>query len=113
MLQIRTGCFETNSSSTHSLIMCSENQYKDWIDGKLYYCQWEECTGAKKGHFYTKEEALKLAQGCKWYDEEDGLRSVGLYTFDEWEEDSCVEETKKYVTESGETILGLLVEEGC
>ena len=113
MLQIREGCFETNSSSTHSLIMCSESQYKDWVDGKIYYCQWgEHFTGAKKGQFYTKEEALKIAQGCgDRYDEEDGLRSIGLYTFEDWSGDACIEKVTKYVTESGDTVLGLLVEE--
>ena len=37
MKQIRTGLFETNSSSTHVLTMCSDEEYKDWLDGKLLY----------------------------------------------------------------------------
>lgn len=31
---IRRGVFETNSSSTHSLTMCSENEYDKWERGK-------------------------------------------------------------------------------
>ena len=37
MKQIRTGLFETNSSSTHVLTMCSDEEYKAWLDGKLLY----------------------------------------------------------------------------
>ena len=37
MKQIRRGTFETNSSSTHSLTMVNECEYKDWEDGKVYY----------------------------------------------------------------------------
>lgn len=36
MLQnIRIGCFETNSSSTHSLILCSEEEYEKLKKGEL------------------------------------------------------------------------------
>lgn len=34
---IRRGVFETNSSSTHSLTMCSEDEYEKWIKGELYF----------------------------------------------------------------------------
>ena len=37
MKQIRTRLFETNSSSTYALTMCSDEEYKDWLDGKLLY----------------------------------------------------------------------------
>lgn len=33
--QIRLGIFETNSSSTHCLVLSSERELKDWKDGKL------------------------------------------------------------------------------
>ena len=42
MKQIRTGLFETNSSSTHVLTMCSDEEYKAWLDGKLLYGIMEE-----------------------------------------------------------------------
>ena len=37
MIQIRRSIFETNSSSVHSLTMCSGQQMQDWKDGKLFY----------------------------------------------------------------------------
>ena len=37
MIQIRYGVFETNSSSTHSMVVCSEEDYQKWVDGELLY----------------------------------------------------------------------------
>lgn len=37
MYQIRQGVFETNSSSTHSLCICTKKEYEDFKDGKLSY----------------------------------------------------------------------------
>lgn len=37
MYSIRRNVFETNSSSTHSLIICSDKTYNDWLDGKVVY----------------------------------------------------------------------------
>lgn len=34
-IQIRQGVFETNSSSTHSLTICSKQEYEDFKNGKL------------------------------------------------------------------------------
>lgn len=35
--QIRRGVFETNSSSTHSLTMCSEEEFEQWKKGKVLF----------------------------------------------------------------------------
>lgn len=35
--QIRQNVFETNSSSVHSLTICSEEDFKKWENGKLVY----------------------------------------------------------------------------
>lgn len=35
MIQIRRGVFETNSSSTHSLTVCSKKDYDRFLDGKM------------------------------------------------------------------------------
>lgn len=34
--QIRRGVYETNSSSTHSLTMCSEEEFEQWKNGELF-----------------------------------------------------------------------------
>lgn len=37
MKQIRYGVFETNSSSTHSLVICNDDDYKRWKSGELVF----------------------------------------------------------------------------
>ena len=62
MKQTRYNVFETNSSSTHNLVMCSENEFKDFEAGKTYYCRWEVRDRNKnvvifeEGKFYPKDE---------------------------------------------------------
>lgn len=38
--EIRRNVFETNSSSTHSLSICTEQEFEDWKAGKLLYDRW-------------------------------------------------------------------------
>lgn len=33
---IRRCCFETNSSSVHTLILCSDDEFSKWKNGELY-----------------------------------------------------------------------------
>lgn len=40
MIQVRTGVFETNSSSTHSLILCMDDTYRRFKNGELFI-DWE------------------------------------------------------------------------
>lgn len=35
--QIRIGTFETNSSSTHSLVVCTDEELEKWKAGELLY----------------------------------------------------------------------------
>ena len=42
MYSIRRNVFETNSSSTHSLIICSDKMYTDWKDKKVVYDSWHD-----------------------------------------------------------------------
>ena len=37
MEQVRRNLFETNSSSTHSLTMCTKTDYDEWRAGNLIY----------------------------------------------------------------------------
>jgi hypothetical protein len=42
MKQIRRNVFETNSSSTHSLTLCSEDEFEKWKKGELLFDYWKE-----------------------------------------------------------------------
>ena len=61
MRQIRRGVFETNSSSVHSLTMCSAEEYEKWENGKLLY--WQD-----KDKFETREDIIEELKNLKWYD---------------------------------------------
>lgn len=37
MIKVRSGVFETNSSSTHTITMCSDDTYNKWMQNKLYF----------------------------------------------------------------------------
>ena len=53
-VQIRRGVFETNSSSTHNMTICTQNEYNKWINGELYITH--------SGDFYTKEEVYEYVK---------------------------------------------------
>ena len=45
MINIRKGTFETNSSSSHSLVVCNEETWLDFARGKLFYNTLHESNG--------------------------------------------------------------------
>lgn len=55
---IRRGTFETNSSSTHSLTMCTKETYDKWKNGELLFHRWDE---EFVEHPTYSEEELKKA----------------------------------------------------
>jgi hypothetical protein len=42
MINVRGGTFETNSSSTHSIVICSKKQFDDWKSGKVLFDPYKE-----------------------------------------------------------------------
>lgn len=67
MIKIRYGVFETNSSSVHSLILCSDEEYKAFEKHQLYYNCWEH-------HFMTREEVREMIvklykRDKRWFEE--------------------------------------------
>lgn len=76
MKQIRKNVFETNSSSTHTLAICTEDEYKDWKDGKLLFNKWHE-TFVKNSIRITKQDRKEA--------EEYYTRGKGKY-YKDWSE---------------------------
>lgn len=75
--QIRRGVFETNSSSVHSITMCSQDEYSKWERGEVLF--WRD-----KGKFGTKEEIIAELKTLKWYSGE--LR----YPDTDWDDEDIV-----------------------
>lgn len=86
MIQVRNGVFETNSSSTHSITMCTKEEFQRWKNGKLLYARYDE-------KFVSPEDANK-------YD------SYELQTYEEFYDDWSLEKFyAEHKTASGEIIV--------
>ena len=53
MIQIRTQVFETNSSMTHSIVMCKDEEFEKFQKGEYFFNEYMD------PRFLPKEEALK------------------------------------------------------
>ena len=74
MKVIRRGVFETNSSSTHSITMCSKEDYDKWESGDVYLNDgsgWASLSTNKDKQFVTKEEAIEILTNSKYPPEKD------------------------------------------
>lgn len=106
--QIRRGVFETNSSSVHSLTMCSAEEYKKWERGEVLFWQY-------KDKFGTREEIMEELKTQSWHsnvnwDDEDEVNDI----FSDEEIQTCEEffdndyfETfeRRHTTPSGDVVV--------
>lgn len=71
ILQVRQGVFETNSSSTHTLTICTKEDYEDWKHGDKFWLDndWSRLQANKS--FVTPEELEELTEK---YNEEEQKR---------------------------------------
>ncbi len=107
---IRRGVFETNSSSVHSLTMCTDDEWNKWEKGEVLLY---------KGHFDTKENIINELKKLTWYshynfndmDEEEWeefCKDNYIYTWDSYDkyvDDRWYESFDDvYVTPNGEKI---------
>lgn len=131
MLQIRRNCFETNSSSTHSLVMCDDNIYKALENNEAFligYMHGDQDVVRKEDLFtYLREHKSYLEKNWRDYCKETGLNPESvddfaneiiagfnkantmldyeIYTLDQFD-DKCEMETyyQTYKTKDGEII---------
>lgn len=130
MIQIRSGVFETNSSSTHSLTMCTQEEFDKWVKGELVFDSWNDCFAEpislseedkenakekynyKKGSYWKEWEQLSEDEIESWYAKyaNEYLRSKkaydGLKTYAEWHNDYDLNKfTYHYTSPSGDEIV--------
>lgn len=62
IFQVRQGVFETNSSSTHTLTVCSKDDFDKWKKGEVLWLDrdWQKLDTDK--NFVTPEELEELAE---------------------------------------------------
>lgn len=106
--QIRQGVFETNSSSVHSLTMCSAEEYQKWENGEVLFWMW-------KDKFGTKEEIITELKKKSWlskydWNNEDIVNDIfsdeGVQTCEEFFENDWYETfEQRYTTPSGDEVV--------
>lgn len=125
--KIRRGVFESNSSSTHSLVMCSEKEFESWKNGELLFDYWDETfvpvdslsdkdkQNAIKEYEEDKDEFQKdwedLSDIAKQhyyikYAKENGIKKDNIQTYKEYMENAYLKTfIDRYTTESGDTVI--------
>ena len=80
MIQIRNNIFETNSSSVHTLVICTEDEFNKFYCDKLWYYTWTD-------ELVTKEQKEKIEKNNESYGEflsfDDFFENTNLETFEE------------------------------
>ena len=114
--QIRRCVFETNSSSVHSIAMCTRSEFDDWKDGKLYRNNgwWSDTfSPLKDKYFLTYDEAIELINSSRWYREIEEDEDIGdyfkefeIYDYENWREDFETD-VNHYTTPNGEEIVAV------
>lgn len=97
-IQIRRGLFETNSSSVHSLVMVSGNDFEKWKNGELVYDRMRDKLIPVTDEEYLEWKKENEEEEPEWYD---------YLTFDEFFDYDYLEyETfiNSFTTESGEEV---------
>ena len=131
---IRENVWETNSSTSHSLIILPEKTYDEWEEGEKYIysgCRWFENALKKKfipedkmpkvDTLYTKDEVMEFVklngymENTENMDEDEyedcwreSTSENGFYTFGGWNGDdgySLEEDTYTYTSEHGDKIV--------
>lgn len=134
MLQVRQGVFETNSSSTHTLNICTQEEFDAWIAKDSDICfigeAWGDFDPSKfnGAEFVTKQEVLNRAIEAnkehedkeyykiydiehffekpedKWYSESDA-EDENVYLAEDYESDTLEYYERKFTTPSGDKMV--------
>ena len=112
MIQIRKNVFETNSSSTHSLVMAVKSEFDKWQSGEYYYCNSWYSFNEKEApeEFKNKFKQGKFAPAAlvdAYYEATGEERDpYDFQTYEEFCDSDYLEyEDYEYTTPSGEVIV--------
>ena len=100
MIKVRQGVFETNSSSTHSIIIIEDDDFQAWKKGEKFFIE-------DTGKFVDKKEAEKIKKeirfDCLMYN----ISNNKDRNIEAIEEDRLIEELDESLEEDGDYILYL------
>lgn len=99
MRQIRFGTFETNSSSTHSLVIGTPEQIEKWENGELFINYYDDYAT----EFKTKEELDQMEETEEYFSREDWKNG------EEWDEATeCLDHDSQIITTPGGEQLSIV-----
>jgi len=90
-IQIRQNVFETNSSSTHSITICTKDQFYAWKNGELLFKRWDEV-------FVEYDESLLI-------DPEDNYYEKDYMTYSDYMNMDYETYSQEYKTPKGDEIV--------
>jgi len=117
--QVRIGVFETNSSSTHTLTICSKSDFEKWKRGGLLFDEWnnkfidikvsekdlESYYNSIKKPYYKNYKDLNDDERESIKDEY-MKNEISGKTYADWGEDDYLESyMQEYTTENGDEIV--------
>lgn len=107
MKVIRFRVFETNSSSTHSLCICTQDEFDAWQKGQLYYDSWNEKMVAEKDIPSEARELINLDEDAdENQDRYDEIRDAkSSYQTRDYEEEYLEWYKKTFTTPSGDRMV--------
>ena len=77
---IRTKVFETNSSSTHSLTLCTQEEFESWKSGNLIYDRdWEKFISSNEADMDDEEAEWRYLTYDDVFDWENGKLEMETY----------------------------------
>lgn len=106
MKSIRRSVFETNSSSTHSLTICSKADFEAWEKGIVVFRRYEnQFVPLDKAIAEVKKHVKKLDLGNE-EEVNDALKDYGFQTYDQWSNSEYLETFEQsHTTEHGDEIV--------
>lgn len=109
MKSIRIGVFETNSSSTHSLTICSKAEFEAWQNGDVLFSIDSEkfMTMEEIKEEWEKDTENRKQKGCSYSETlEEYMEKQRIVTADNYD-DEVYQETfeQHYKTASGDEIV--------
>ena len=105
---IRRGVWETNSISTHSITICSPEQWNDFAKGNLYLCDESELISEEELNRRYEDYVANATKSGKYCprDIEQFKRWFDIIDYDEWMDDDYLEKyDEEYITPQGEKII--------
>jgi len=118
--QIRRNVFETNSSSTHTLTICSKSDFEKWKRGELLLDEWSnkfiDAEKVSEKDLESYYNSIKKPYYKNYKDLDDDEREsikneymkneVSGTTYDDWRDDGYLETySQDYKTENGDEVV--------